>query len=199
MEETRLERIKKFAFMHAMVRDKAGKSQEYMAAELCVSKKTIQNWEKGVSSPSFFQSLEWFRVLNVNPFPYYLMIIFPDELFEIKGNSEDDKIEEAFDALTKTFSINTKRALLYMFYGNHGSSPNAIMQLILAHLHLPMKDRVAPATIVFSMYEMEKELGNLICIDNIQPDMDVLNNAIHKGKCSAMKNEKTYGIVDDQN
>lgn len=195
--EDRFERIKQFSLMHSQVRTKLGKSQEYMAAELHVSKKTIQNWEKGISSPSFFQSLEWFRVLNVNPFPYYLRILFPDELF-IKDKLDESKIEEAFVALAENLSINTKRALLYLFYGEHGSSPNAVIQLLLAHLHLPMKDRIAPATIVSNMYDMEKELGNIVCPENIQPDMNTLNYAIHKGKTSAMKNEKSYGIVEDE-
>ncbi len=44
-------------------------------------------------------------------------------------------------------------------------------------------------------YEMEKELGNLVCPENIQPDMELLNKAIGQGKNSAMKNEKGYGIV----
>lgn len=198
MEESRLERIKRFALMHAMVRDKAGKSQEYMAAELCVSKKTIQNWEKGVSSPSFFQSLEWFRVLNVNPFPHYLMIVFPDAFFGLDSNSADNKIEDAFEALMDNISINTKRALLYLFYGEHGSSSNAVLQMMLAHLHTPMKDRIAPASIIATMYEMEKELGNLICPENIQPDLDVLNEAIYQGKASAIKNENAYGMVDKE-
>ena len=194
MEESRLDRIKKFGLMHAIARNKAGKSQEYMAAELCVSKKTIQNWEKGISSPSFFQSLEWFRILNINPFPHYLTYVFPDVIYGLKNTSENERIEEAFEVLMQNLSINSKRALIYLFFGEHGSSATAILQLVLAHLHLPIKDRIAPAQIVFDMYEMEKELGNLICPENIQPDLDVLNDAIYMGKASAKKNEKGYGI-----
>lgn len=197
MEETRSERIERFALMHAQARDRAGKSQEYMAAELCVSKKTIQNWEKGVSSPSFFQSLEWFRVLDMNPFPYYLQMVFPDDM-EVIGGSSDEDIEKAFDVMMDNISISTKRALLYLFYGNHGSSPTAVLQMMLAHLHCPIKDRIAPASIIEQMYIMEKELGNLVCPDNIQPDMDMLKKAINQGKDSAVKNEPGYSFIEKE-
>lgn len=195
MEYTRSERARAFAETHAKVRAKEGKSQEFMAMELGVSKKTIQNWEKGISSPTFFQSLEWFRILNTNPFPYYLELTYPDQLKGLKGTDDDKKIIEAFGALSDSLPISAKRALLYIFYGEHGSSPNAIIQLILAHLHLPLKDRVSPATIVVDMFEMEKELGNLICKDNIMPDMDVLNDAIHKARISVIHNDAGYNNI----
>lgn len=198
MSETRLERIERFAMMHSSARIKAGRSQDFMAAELCVSKKTIQNWEKGISSPSFFQSLEWFRVLKINPFPHYLSYVYPKQLKNVRHDSDDKKIEEAFDVLMGNISVNTKRALLYLFYGEHGSSPNAVIQMILAHLHTPMKDRIAPASIIAQMYEMEKELGNLVCTNNIQPDMNVLKKAISCGISSAVNNEKGYNDIEKE-
>ena len=64
------ERAKRFALMFSKSRAKMKKSQEFMALGLGVSKKTIQNWENGTSSPTFFQSSEWFRILGLNPMPY---------------------------------------------------------------------------------------------------------------------------------
>ena len=43
-KESRAERIKRFARIWALSRGNAGKSQEFMASGLGVSKKTIQNW-----------------------------------------------------------------------------------------------------------------------------------------------------------
>lgn len=198
MEESRSERAEHFAKIHAIARCKAGKSQEYMAMELGVSKKTIQNWENGTSSPSFFQSLEWFRALNMNPFPHYLELVYPEELNGLKGTDSDEKINEAFDALAETLPISAKRALLYLFYGEHGSSPNAIIQLMLAHLHTPLQSRIAEATLTAQMYEMASELDNLVCKDNIMPDMDVLNDAILHAKISAIHQECGYNIVSNE-
>ena len=199
MEGTRSDRAKAFAETHAKVRCKEGKSQEYMAMELGVSKRTVQNWEKGISSPTFFQSLEWFRILNTNPFPYYLALTYPDELMGLKGSDSDEKINEAFDALAETLPISAKRALLYIFYGEHGSSPNAILQMVLAHLHTPLQARITQATVTAHMYEMEEELGNLICKDNILPNMDTLNEAILKARIAALHHEYGYNELRNDN
>lgn len=58
-----------------------------------------------------------------------------------------------------------------MYYGEHGSSPHSVMQLILAHLHLPMTLRINDACNVDTNYKMAKELDMLVCPDNIQPDL----------------------------
>lgn len=199
MEDTRSDRAKAFGELHAKIRCKEKKSQEYMAMELGVSKRTVQNWEKGISSPTFFQSLEWFRILNTNPFPYYLALTYPDKLKGLKGSDSDDKINEAFDALVEALPINAKRALLYLFYGEHGSSPNAVIQMMLAHMHTPLQSRITQAMVTAHMYEMEKELGNLICKDNILPNMDTLNDAILKARIAALNHEYGYNQLGNGN
>lgn len=198
MEESRSKRIKRFSEIHSTVRVNTGKSQEYMALELGVAKKTIQNWEKGISSPSFFQSLEWFRVLKVNPFPYYLSVIYPEKLDGIKASDSDEKIEEAFETLIHNISIKDKRALLYLYYGKHGSSAHSVIQLMLAHLHTPITSRVANAYLISHVYALENELNNIICPDNILPDMDDLNKAILKARESAIKREYGYNNLEKE-
>lgn len=198
MKDSKNDRAQRFANIHAQTRETAKRSQEWMAAELGVSKKTVQNWEKGVSSPSFFQSLEWFRVLNLNPFPYYLSIIHPDKLHPVEPDSSDEKIEEAFNTLIQDISIRDKRALLYLYYGKHGSNPYSVIQLMLAHLHLPIKERLADATSVMHRYEVEKQMGTLICPDNIKPDEENLKNAIRKAQESTLKREFGYTSIDKE-
>lgn len=122
-EESRSKRAIAFGDMHARVRIKAGKSQEYMAMEIGVSKRTIQNWEKGISSPSFFQSLEWFRILKINPIPYYIQCVFPYKNVSGKKTDPDDVIEERFKMILEQLSITDKRSLVFLFLGEHGSSP----------------------------------------------------------------------------
>lgn len=190
--ESRESRIKRFAGIHSRVRMEANKSQEFMARELGVSKKTVQNWEKGLSSPSFFQSLEWFRVLHINPFPHYLGIISPDTIEGLKPSDSNERIENAFRTLCDNLPISDKRALLYLFYGNHGSSPHSVLQLMLAHLHSPIEFRIMTAYMVANEYELNSKLGTLICADNIQPDMDNLWKAIHSATDSAVNNDFGY-------
>lgn len=195
--KNREDRVKRFSELHYRARYKAGKSQEYMANELGVAKKTVQNWENGVTSPSFFQSLEWFRVLNVNPFPHYLAYTFPSEFTNLKASDTDDKVNEAFMALVSTLPISAKRSILYLFYGEHGSSANAMIQLMLAYLHTPIKARITQAVNTAYIYELEKELGNDICKGNIQPDMEILNKAITRAKASVLHNETGYSYIEE--
>jgi len=195
MEERRSERAARFAQIFSRSRYDAGKSQEFMAAELGVSKKTVQNWEKGISSPSFFQGSEWFHALGLNPMPYYLAFVYPD-MNGMQGSSTDDKIVEALNSIIKQMSITDKRALLYLLFGNHGSSSKMVLQMLLAHLHTPMKDRVAHASVIAQNYEMEEKLGNIVCQGNIMPDMEALNKAIAEGKRSVMENKYGYSGVE---
>lgn len=188
--EERIDNVLRFADIHLQARLKAKRSQEYMALCLGVSKKTVSNWEKGMSSPTFFQSLEWFKCLNANPFPCYMSLIYPRKQITIK--STDDEIEDAFDTLIKSISINDKRALLFLFYGDHGSSPHSVLQMMLAHLHTPISSRLANAFLISNLYQLNKQLGNIICPHNILPDMDDLLGSIEKAKTCAMLNENGY-------
>ena len=162
MSPTRSERVQLFADIHIKARIAAGKSQEFMAIELGIAKKTVQNWEKGISSPSFFQSLEWFRVLNTNPFPYYMSMMYPKEFNHIKSANTDEEIDEAFDTLIKQISTNDKRALLYIYYGAHGGDPHTIINLMLAHLHTPLQARITQAMLISYIYEMQEEIDSQI-------------------------------------
>ena len=191
MTQTRGERVQLFSDIHTKARIAANKSQEFMAIELGVAKKTVQNWEKGISSPSFFQSLEWFRVLNTNPFPYYMSMMYPNEFSHINAANTDDEINDAFDKLIKQISINDKRALLYIFYGAHGGDPHTIINLMLAHLHTPLQARITQAMLTTYIYEMQSELDNLICKNDIMPNMEELRSSMMRARVAAL--EKQYG------
>ncbi|MGN0494079.1 MAG: helix-turn-helix transcriptional regulator [Acutalibacteraceae bacterium] len=170
----------------------AEKSQEYMALGLGVSKKTIQNWEKGIASPNLYQGIEWFQLLGLNPIHYYLEFLYP-WIFNGDGNDEEDKtLEEALISLIKNSSTLEKKQLLFLISGNHGSSWYALLQLFTAHCHTSMQSRAATARLILDNYEIENKNSKLVCPDDIKPDMSILNQAISKGKMAAMKNDKGY-------
>ena len=196
MSQSRSERVKLFADIHIKARIAANKSQEFMAIELGVAKKTVQNWEKGISSPSFFQSLEWFRVLNTNPFPYYMSLMYPKEFSHIKTANTDDEIDEAFDSLIKQISTNDKRALLYIYYGAHGGDPHTIINLMLAHLHTPLQARITQAMLISYIYEMQEETDNLICKDDIMPNMAELKDSLMRARVAALHKSYGYSVLD---
>lgn len=194
IEETQLERIKRFSKIFYKSRMDAGVSQEYIAAELRVSPRTVQNWEYGVSSPSFFQSTEWFRALGLNPLPYYFDYVYPN--FEgVKSDDPDEKVKDLLMEIVATLTSDDMRRLLFLLYGNHGSSPHAVLNMITAHLQTPINDRVAQAAVILHNYEMEKEIGNIVRPNNIQPDIELLRDSIKSGKMAAVKDKKGYSTI----
>ena len=194
--EERGDRAERFARIWWRSRADVGMSQDKMALELGVSKKTIQNWEKGISSPDFFQGTEWFRALGLNPIPYYMAYIFPEKMDGISAEDPDERIEEALDELLMHMPIETKRKLLFLFWGGHGGSPTAATDFITAFLQIPLRERVEQATLVATSYELHKELGTLRAPEHVQPDMDNLWEAIAEAKDTVLKGHDGYTIID---
>jgi len=194
-EQEKEERKDRFSKIWWKSRADAGVSQEYLANELGISRKTVQNWERGVSAPTLFQGTEWFRALGINPLPYYLAYIFPESMDGIKAEDEDEKIEEALMDLIPQLSKMDKRRLLFILYGNHGSSPTAVLNLVNAHLQTPLNDRIMQANSILSNYELEKEMGNIVHKNHVQPDTELLRNAITEAKSTAVKKQKGYSAT----
>ena len=197
-ERERIERAKRFSKIWWRSRADAGVSQEYVAIGVGVSRKTVQNWEKGISSPDLFQASEWFNVLGLNPLPYFLDFIFPQDVDGIKGNDEDKRIDEALKQLIEQLPAAGKRQLLYMLYGNHGSSPKAVLNLMNAHLQAPLKDRIVHAAMIVENYELEKMLGNLVCPSNIQPDIKMLRTSMENARTTVEKHRSGYHMIQSE-
>ena len=198
MEENRIDRAKRFSKLWWKSRADAGVSQEYMALGLGVSKKTVQNWEKGISSPTLFQATEWFHLLGFNPMPYYYEFVYPDTMNQdelaIGCEVSDERVSEALNLIVSEMPMELKRELLFLFHGLHGSSPYAVMQMVLAHLQVPMKDRVSHASVILQDYEIAKELGKLVKPDNIQPRLEYLRSAVQYGRNAAINRKSGYSI-----
>lgn len=186
----------RFAQIWVTSRAAAGKSQEYMAKGLGVSKKTIQNWENGITAPDFFMGSKWFQVLGLNPMPYYLSFLYPDLFDGISPEDDDSEIEQALMALIKNSTPAEKRELLFLMAGHHGSSWYSLLQMFTAHCHTSMQSRVNVARSILDNYEMEAATGKLVCTENVAPDLDMLRNAIEEGKKSVIDGNSGYTNVE---
>lgn len=186
------DRKKQFARIWSTSRSDAGKSREYLAQGLGVSVKTIQNWENGNTFPDLFTGCEWFRVLGLNPLPYYLSYLFPDLFDGIVPEDEDEVISEALMMYIRNLTSIEKRELLYLIAGRHGSPWYSLLQMFTAHCHTSMKSRVNVARAILDNYEMEEAAGELVCTDNVAPDLQILKNAIEEGKRAVMKGTQGY-------
>ena len=188
--EQRIERAKRFAKIWWKSRYDAGKSQEFIALSMGVSKKTIQNWEKGLSSPNLIQASEWFQLLGLNPLKYFLEFLYPNfsEAVDSKDEIEQDKI---LISLIKSMSAFEKNELIYIMSGAHGSSWPALLQLFSAYCQMSLQSRVIIARLVLESYEMEEKNGRLVNNDKIKPDLELLKSAI--AICKAATQNGYYG------
>lgn len=172
-------------------RTENGMSQEELAEALGVGRRTIQNWEKGISGPDIVQAIQWFRVLNVNPLPYLFQTVFPT-MDQISGKDDITRIRQALKLILEDLPEEGVRQLLYLFYGDHGSSPRAVMHLVTAHLQTPMKDKLSHAKAIAHDYEIAEKKGQLRGKEHVQPDMKFLNDAISEGEEAVLSDRESY-------
>lgn len=188
----------KFAEMFRRSRQDAGEisgkyiSQEYMAKALGVTKTTIQNWENGTSCPNQFKAFEWFQALGLQPLPYYLRLLYPDTFGKDPRDLAEKEIEDALIALMVTFPLEYKKKLLYWFYGEHGSSPFCILEMVTAHLQTPLQDRLNIAHNIINNYELAVVKGTTKSPDAVQPNIDLLKEAYERGRRSVVDGKDNY-------
>ncbi|MBQ4574457.1 MAG: helix-turn-helix transcriptional regulator [Clostridia bacterium] len=175
----------RFTALLCKARNDAGKSQHYMAVGLGVSKKTIQNWERGVTFPDITQYTAWFKLLGLDPLHYLTVSDSAD-------SDEDRQLEEQLIMLIRRSSAFEKRELLYLMAGKHGSSWYSLLQMFTTHCHTTMQSRVTAARLILENYEMEAETDELVLPDEITPDLTTLKRAITQGKQAAQKKENGY-------
>lgn len=183
----------RFASMWKQSREDAGKSQAFMARELGVSRRTIQNWEEGTSSPSQLMGFRWFRVLDLPPLPYYLRLLYSD--FDSAPASDEDTDKLLF-SIIKSLPTHAKKSLLYCLGGHHGSSVPCSIEEWVANAQCPLSDRLRVAVSIRSNYEVAKEQGMLVGKENIQPDLELLDTAIAAAKRAVISSESSYSISE---
>lgn len=189
MYDELVQKKKRYAEIFVKSRADGGKSQEYMAQALNVSKTTIKNWEKGVSFPNSFQEEMWFEVLGLNKSPYKFEYEYPELA---KSNNRKEALNKMFWNLPDFFTDADRQLLCFLVYGNHGSDWRSVLQMMVAHLQSPISIRAINATLVAQNYEMTKERNELVCPDDIQPNMQIFNTAITAGKKAAINNQRGY-------
>lgn len=173
----------------------AGLTQAEMAKRMDVSRRTIQSWESGESFPRFSKIMRWMAQTRQNPIRILQEVSAP--VFDnIREADEDQRIERALQERVSSLRINEKRGLLFLLFGNHGSSVYAFLQLCIAYLHCPMGDRQNIALQVINNYKNAVEMGTIVSPDNIRPDMATLERALEKGRRAYINGESSYINLD---
>ena len=202
MEDTRFVDIdsfseedkKRLARMLSLSRAESGLSQEAMALELGIAKKTVQNWEKGVSTPTLPQAIAWFRVAKVAAMPYFLQFMFPD-IEGMDWQTPDHEVLESLISFIEVLPMEGVRQLMYLFYGNHGSSPRAVINMITAYLQLPLRERYHIDCELFTRYGLVKDRHELVKPEHIKPDENTMKTTICRERDAILNNKDSYMIL----
>jgi len=164
----RIELTENFSSVWKRSREDKGYSQGYMAKAMGVSLKTVQNWECGYSSPSIITAIEWFEVLETPALPYFLKIMYP-------GNEKN--VTDSLVQVVKSLSPHLQEELLYILSGHHGSEPMGVIEMLTAHLHVSLKDRLNIANGVINNYEIAEAQDKLINKSVAIPEMNILKES----------------------
>lgn len=177
----------------ATARRDAGYTQEEAAKLMSAGTRTIQNWEYGISSPNVPQSIDYLNnSLKVNARKYFHLYLNPNYSGYDNITLEELELRQHLARIVMySMQIKDVEEMIYLYEGEHGSDPHAVMQLMTANIESPMESRFRNALSVVLNYEYEKQKGN-VADKAPQVDIDALVNATEAGKRAALDNRKSY-------
>lgn len=180
----------RLALTLSRARNDSKKSQDYVARHLGVSRKTIENWESGFTSPSLNSCLKYFEVLKLQPLPYFIKMLYGE--LEYNQLNTDDNLQAALIERIKLCTPAEQRKLLFILSGNHGSSSRAILDMISAHLHMPLKDRLNVTHNIITDYEIAKSHNDLVQSNVALPDLAYLKQSYEEAKTAVVEYKNSY-------
>lgn len=187
---TRLEKRKRIAELISEARNKHSVTQMQIAELLGVSIRTVQSWEYGESSVPFEMVIDWFTILNEPLAPSLKRYLFGTPYKSTKKNREQ-LIEEAIGYINNMTNHEIE-CFDYIFSGVHGSSPMAYLQKTVCDLQSPIGNRLATCVLISTNYQGALMRGELTNPDSVQPNLDVLNDAITKATEAFHAKENSY-------
>ena len=152
-------------------------STQYIAKALHKSERTIQNWES-VIEPSFLDLCMWFSVVDKNIWFYLRNALNPSEPRTISGDSVKLR-EELINHFCST-SSSELHMIAYLILGEHGSYWNAVLEMMLEHVCLPLSSKVLIDRSIITGYEMDMNDSMVHCSANIMPDADHLEKMLER-------------------
>lgn len=102
---------------------------------------------------------------------------------------DDGKANDELNAELCRLVVNlpplTKRLLLFILKGRHGSSPPAVISEIAANLHCPLNNRASVCGTIIDQYTYAQIAGLDPCPDAPQPPIDDLKINYKAGRAAA--------------
>lgn len=169
----------------AKARVSANLSQREMAHMIEKNERTVQNWEKGVSSPDSDEIMDWCSACGVSPITVFMEVIHPDLYKEADNKKSDAAVDQELQMLVQALPPLTKRLLLFVLKGRHGSSPPAVISEIAANLHCPLNNRASVCGTIIDQYTYAQIAGLDPCPDAPHPPIDDLKINYKAGRAAA--------------
>lgn len=176
----------------AKARVSANLSQREMAHMIEKNERTVQNWEKGVSSPDSDEIMDWCSACGVSPITVFMEVIHPDLYKEADNKKSDAAVDQELQMLVQALPPLTKRLLLFVLKGRHGSSPPAVISEIAANLHCPLNNRASVCGTIIDQYTYAQIAGLDPCPDAPHPPIDDLKINYKAGRAAAEKGAFGY-------
>lgn len=176
----------------AKVRVEAGLSQREMAHLIGMTERTVQNWEKGQSSPDGDEIMDWFTACGASPLAAMQEMLHP----ELYRKQATDMTDEELDAAIAGFLDNSprivKEMILFIALGKHGSYPPAAIAEICANLHTPLQNKVSVCGQVLDNYNCAVATHTDPVPDDVHPPLDLLETSYKAGKEASRRGETAY-------
>lgn len=169
----------------AKARVSANLSQREMAHMIEKNERTVQNWEKGVSSPDSDEIMDWCTACGVSPIAVFMEVIHPDLYREADNKKSEETVDQELQMLVQALPPLTKRLLLFVLKGRHGSSPPAVISEIAANLHCPLNNRASVCGTIIDQYTYAQIAGLDPCPDAPHPPIDDLKIDYKAGRTAA--------------
>ena len=179
-------------------RTKAGLSQERLAKLLGISKPTVASRERGTSPVTLADIINWCVACSIPARRCLDACIYPGLLDYLQEDISTEEKRQILHAAVDEMSNYEVDGWLYLYYGDHGSDPMAVLTEVLANLHTPLRDRVSIVNAIIGHYEMAQSTKTDPDPNGTQPVMDVVRQARDCGTAAAKNLDDAYSMMEVQ-
>ena len=176
----------------AKARVEAGLSQREMAHLIGMTERTVQNWEKGQSSPDGDEIMDWFTACGASPLAAMQEMLHPELYRKQATNMTDEELDAAIAGFLDTSPRIVKEMILFIVLGKHGSYPPAAFAEICANLHTPLQNKVSVCGQVLDNYNCAVATHTDPVPDDVHPPLDLLETSYKAGKEASRRGETAY-------
>lgn len=176
----------------AKARVSARLSQAEIARRIEKGERTVQSWEKGCTSPDSDEIMDWCTACGVSPITVFMEMTHPD-LYKVPDDGKaDDELNAELRRIVVKLPPLTKRLLLFILKGSHGSSPPAVISEVAANLHCPLNNRVSICGAVIDHYSFAQSMGLDPCPREPQPPLEDLRMNYKAGRAASENGAHGY-------